>query len=508
MNSPRHPHASAEGPLTAAVQRRIRLLARRLAARWGVYALAAAVLAAGACSGPREFEDPIAAMTDPRLASRENFAAMDQARARFPDDPKRLEQLKEIISGPSYSIEFRAAAWRQLEERRPEEAKAVIEYRLPTHPAWGFVEWACQLIVERNWVEMTPSLVRSLYRPCPVFGDETRPERLALQQLHSGKDIREIVFEVVVAPPDNAVHAQWRLAAWELLNRLGDPDLWQDRLASLHTDDPMLTDLRRGYVELGVIARTREEVLWLQDLGQEKYHDWWNTCRDIVASLSPEQRRALRLRHLPVFVCVAAQHPEWLALSTDSLLSGLQARWAGRSHYHPESIMSASTLNTGPQSLQEWGPKLPWADLLCIRLADAMLLDPAMKSSLFPQAQRDRDDTSTEYGGIMDCVDGQSLAILYPPLQRSHDQKYYAPGSMVEAGHRAPFHYHFHVQDLRNAEFAGPGGGDLEYADSMAINGLVFTSVREGRLNADFYTEGRIVVDLGTLETGGGAGLR
>jgi len=458
------------------------------------------IMGAAGCRGPREFEDPITAMTDPLLATRENFAAMNQARARFPDDPKRLEQLKEIISGPSYSIEFRAAAWRQLEERRPEEAKAVIEYRLPTHPAWGFVEWACQLIVDRNWVDMTPTLARSLYRPCPVFEDETRPERLALQQLHPDKDIREIVFDVVIAPPDNVVHAQWRLAAWELLNRLGEPDLWQDRLGSLNTDDPMLTDLRRGYVERGVIARTREEVLWLQDLRQQKYEDWWNACRAMLASFSPEQKRNLRLRHLPVLRRIAELHSDWLALSTESLLSDLQARWQGRSHFHPESIMSASTLNTGPQSLRDTGPKLSWADLLCVRLADAMVFDPSMTSSLFPQAQRDRDDTSTEYGGLLDYVDGQPRAILYPPLQRSHDQKYYAPGSMVEAGHLAPFHYHFHAQSLRNTEFAGPGGGDIEYANSMAINGLVFTSVGEGKLNADFYTEGRVVIDLGTLE--------
>ena len=370
------------------------------------------------------------------------------------------------------------------------------------------MEWACQLIVERNWVEMTPSLVRSLYRPCAVFEDETRPERLALQQLHPGKDIREIVFEVVIAPPENAVYAQWRLAAWELLNRLGDPDQWQDRLAALETDDPMLSDLRRGYVELGVIARTREEVLWLQDLRQEKYAEWWSRCRATVVSLSAEKKQRLRLRHLPVLLHVTEFHPEWLTLSTDALLSGLQARWQGRSHFHPESIMSASTLNTGPQSLQEWGPRLTWADLLCIRLADAMVFDPAMSDFLFPLAQRDREDTSTEYGGLLDYVDGQPHAILYPPLQRSHDQKYYAPGAMVEAGHRAPFHFHFHAQEMHNAEFAGPGGGDLEYANAMAINGLVFTTVRQGHLNADFYTEGRVVVDLGTLEQGRAAALR
>jgi hypothetical protein len=162
--------------------------------------------------------------------------------------------------------------------------------------------------------------------------------------------------------------------------------------------------------------------------------------------------------------------------------------------------MSASTLNTGPQSLREWGSNLPWADLLCIRLADAMVFDPVMINELFPQAQRDREDTSTELGGLVDFVDGRPQAILYPPLQRSHDKKFYAPASMVERGYLAPFHYHFHVQQVNNAEFAGPGGGDVEYANAMAINGLVFTSVGADRLNADFYTEGRVVVDLGTLE--------
>lgn len=452
------------------------------------------------CGGPRVFDDPIAAMTDPRFTSREHMAAMEQARAAHPDDPRRVEQLKEIVSGPSHPIEFRAEAWRQLEDYNLEEAKAVLEYRLPTHPAWGFVEWASELIAQRGWVEMTPSLVRSLYRPSPLFEDETRPERLALQALHPGKDIREVVFDVVVTPPSNIVHAQWRLAAWELLNRLGEPDIWQERLAAVPSDaDPMLTDLRRGYVELGVIARTREEVRWLQDLHKTEHEDWWNRCREVVGSLPAEHRRSLRLRHLAVLVRVADHHPEWLQHSAQTLLADLESRWSGRSHFHPDAILSASTLNTGPQSLREWGPKLSWADLLCVRLADAMIFEPVMLPALFPQAQRDREDTSTELGGVVDYVDGRPQAILYPPLQRSHDKKFYAPASMVEHGYRAPFHYHFHVQEVHNAEYAGPGGGDLEYANAMAINGLVFTSVGEGKLNADFYTEGRVVIDLGTL---------
>lgn len=451
------------------------------------------------CAEPREFDDPVAAMVDPRLTARERDAAMEQARAVSPDDPRRVEQLKEIISGPSYSVAYRASAWQQLEEHDPAEAKAVIEYRMPTHPTWGFVEWACELIADRGWVDMTPSLVRSLYRPCALYDDETRPERLALQALHPGHDIREIVFDVVATEPENVVHAQWRLAAWELLNRLGEPDVWQDRLASLQTEDAFLSDLRRGYVELGVIARTREEVLWLQDLSRPEHESWWARCRDIVAGLPSENRRGLRLRHLAVLQRIAEHHPQWLALSPAALLADLDSRWAGRGHVHPEAVMSGRSLNAGPQSLSEWGPKLTWADLLCVRLADAMVFDPAMASELFPQAQRDREDTSTEFGGLVDYVDGRPRPILYPPLQRAHDKKFYAPGTMVQAGHFAPFHYHFHVQEVSNADYAGPGGGDREYAAAMAINGLVFTSVREGQLNADFYTESDVVIDLGTI---------
>lgn len=439
-------------------------------------------------------------MTDPRLTVGEQQAAMEQARAHYPHEPQRIEKLKEIISGPAHSVAFRARAWRQLEEHNPDEAKAVLEYRLPTHPSWGFVEWACELIAERGWVEMTPSLVRSLYRPSPSFTDELRPERLALMRLHGERDIREIVFGVVANPPLNVVHAQWRPAAWELLNRLGEPDLWQDRLAALTDDDPLIVGLRLGYVELGVIARTREEVLRLQHLRREEHREWWERCRAIVASLAAEQKRGLRLRHLPVLTRVQEFHAQWLALSADELLSALEASLAGRAHFHPEAIMSARTLNTGPQSLREWGHRLSWPDLLTLRLADAMVFDPAMNGQLFPQAQRDREDKSTEYGGIIDYAEGAPRATLYPPLHRSHDKKYYAPASMVEAGHTAPFHYHFHAQEVRNAEFAGPGGGDLEYAAAMAVNALVFTSVGEGRLNADFYTEGGIVVDLGTIE--------
>ena len=59
-------------------------------------------------------------------------------------------------------------------------------------------------------------------------------------------------------------------------------------------------------------------------------------------------------------------------------------------------------------------------------------------------------------------------------------------------------HYHFHVQRVDNAEFAGPGPGDMDYATDQGRACVVFTSVRAGVLNANYYHAG-VSVNLGEV---------
>jgi hypothetical protein len=61
-------------------------------------------------------------------------------------------------------------------------------------------------------------------------------------------------------------------------------------------------------------------------------------------------------------------------------------------------------------------------------------------------------------------------------------------------------HYHFHAQEYKNSEFAGPGKGDIDTADRLDFNFLVFTFIDEKTLNVDFYQPGGVVVDLGTIK--------
>jgi hypothetical protein len=53
---------------------------------------------------------------------------------------------------------------------------------------------------------------------------------------------------------------------------------------------------------------------------------------------------------------------------------------------------------------------------------------------------------------------------------------------------------------VSNAEFAGPGPGDADYAIEQGRACVVFTSIRAGVLDADYYQPGGVVIDLG--ETG------
>ena len=71
---------------------------------------------------------------------------------------------------------------------------------------------------------------------------------------------------------------------------------------------------------------------------------------------------------------------------------------------------------------------------------------------------------------------------------------------MLDVAYTTLFHFHYHAQKYRNVKFAGPGLGDVNYADSMRANCLVFTFVREDTLNVDFYRYGRVIVDLGEVK--------
>ena len=61
------------------------------------------------------------------------------------------------------------------------------------------------------------------------------------------------------------------------------------------------------------------------------------------------------------------------------------------------------------------------------------------------------------------------------------------------------FHFHFHAQKHDNGRFTAPGIGDLNYAENLRANCLVFTFINKDTLALDFYRHSRVIVDLAEI---------
>ena len=142
-----------------------------------------------------------------------------------------------------------------------------------------------------------------------------------------------------------------------------------------------------------------------------------------------------------------------------------------------------------------------WIDLVAVELALDLMADPQVRTRLFDLADRDLQDRRTEYGGVVRLKDDGAYEVVeVRPRVTGSDIRFDAPQELFDQGYTALFHFHMHCQEFENGNYAGPHLGDFGYADSTRANCLVFSFVRRGELDADYYRHGKYVVDLGTCE--------
>lgn len=465
--------------------------------------------------------------------------ALEDSWAAAGTDPARLpsvrETTKQILWKGNAPPDLRDKALKLLltDESAAGQADTVnmLRLRLPTEGQWSVVVAICEATRARasnpEWRNMTAALVRSYARKVPRPEDPDRPERAALLALHPEKDLNQIVFEVFIRPGQSGAPAKpedsaekSRAAAWELLGRI-DPDgtARTALIAQEASTDPVLAELGRSARELGVVPVTSSELTWLHRLVDTKSPEaaaWWSQTAAAVAKLTPEQRAGLGMRHLEPVRWASLNKTDWLAAPRETLRSELATRLDGRRiHRKTEGLRQDQELS--PETLKEWDAKLVWGDLLAMLVIDTALSEPTVIAAIREQSEADRADTTTEYGGVLWAADAAPSSAIkssksagagfvarsYPPrpAQRVNDRTFMASEEMFSDSPRSLAHYHFHVQKDANAEYAGPGAGDLEYAQSHGRTCLVFTSVRPGVLDADVYIRCGAVIDLG--EAGG-----
>lgn len=457
------------------------------------------------CSTPLAVDDPVKELNTPEQTPRRYMGAIESLKGHDLTEEER-QVLRGMMYRPGYTPEVREAALNLLEQRDKAGLFETIGLRLPRLDALQWRRRLCEIIAERGWTDLSQALVRAWAIPMPgwVDSETDRPEYLALARLYGRDRVIDQVFQMLVE--SNTVALQgFRRAAWTLLHRLGQRERLTQLLQSVDesSQDAMLIDLKAGATELGIVPANYEEILWVRTLRQPAWATFWTEAASVIRALPPASRATIELRDLPILVAASKHEPELLTASRDDLYQRVDGVLRGRKRHMGGNRPGAyeGYIGTNDQYLNDHRDKLTWGDLAAMLLAMRALSVPEVVNHLFDYAERDRADKSTEYGGLIRLDEKHRFEVIeFIPRVRYHDNRFESSPAMIEAGYGAVFHFHFHVQRHDNAQYAGPGLGDLDYAQNVRANCLVFTSVDRRTMNVDFYRHDRVVVDLGEIK--------
>ncbi len=423
------------------------------------------------------------------------------------------ERLKRVAWLRSEWWEVRMVAIESLLQDTPnlDDTANMLRLLLPTEPSPQLTMFIGDLAAEYQWTELAPSFVRRWSRFDPHAVDDERVEYRSLRKLFPDRPVEDVVFDVFMdtelAEPsvsdDEVRRRRQRDDAWALLRRLdtdGSRTITLLQGTAADPGDEVLRQLRAAASTLGIVPDTRAEMEWLRRLMRPEWAGYREQAASIVAGLSPEQRRGLRLRHLPSLVHASRYAPDRLAMSRDVLVERIDDMVTSRRRHARSRGASGEMISD--EDIDRFRDRVAWADLIAIFGAAVLVDDPALAAGIFAQAERDRTDESTEHGGIINYGPGGSLEIQYyaPRIrQRLGDRQFTASPEMILASDESAFHYHLHAQEYDNGDYAGPSHQDELYATEQGRCCLVFTFVKRDAMNVDYYQPGGVVVDLGEV---------
>lgn len=461
-------------------------------------------LVSGCGSTAQRHPPSLSRATDPTLRA---SARIDSIERIAPD---QVFELFSLVASSLHPIEVRRAAVDRMLGLDAGRFWQLAEQRSAQIDDWPMI----QLLSERAETEQEPRaaawLVRSWAEPSRLVTDEDRPERQALRSV-TGESAEDALWMVAFqAPPYEQL--KWlvgdgpgdghslstRAAAWSVLTRLKTAEqLAADLLHVNGPDNLFLVTLQRCAMVLQQLPSNREEIARMFVLSRSVSASQWEAWAAWRTEHHNDGPANLALRHLPILSTISDQQARW---TRAQWLESVGQRLAGRRHVNRGKAAGDQVVTARPERLSDHADSLGCGDLIVLDALLNLLEDREAVADLFRQAETDRSDTTTEHGGalVQTGRDGWTPR-SFTPLIKLHDQVYYASDACVRAMHTGLAHYHFHTQKHDNAAWAGPGKGDLDFADRMHANCVVFTFIDANTLNVDAYFPGGVIVDLGCI---------
>lgn len=432
-------------------------------------------------------DSPSAVLADDHLSIHRRAAALSADANSADQLDALLFEATRIAWSHNEPVELRLATIDWLAEydeaRFTEQAqRSVVRER-----DWQIVNRVFDHAAERDWPGFERVALRRLAEPSRVYADADRPESVWLRDT-TGRPPQDVAFEVFGGWDADATLID-RVAAWVALSRLVDRPT-RDGLLGFAMGTPA-DQLQHAAQRLDILPDTQAQLLMLLRLSEPVHADLWTAM--LQTPLTDDQRLGLAPRHLPAITTQRGRPP------TDH--ATLFTVLAERLDHQPTERRESRALDTAyTEAFIDHRDNLAWGDLLVIETLLNALSDPSLIRDLFAHADTDLADNTTEYGGLL-LIDAQSRTAFraYPPMLRGNDTRYVASDNLLANLPRALAHIHFHASTSRNPEHAGPGRGDLAFAQRFGVSCLVLTFLDRDMLNADYYQPDGIVIDLGTL---------
>jgi hypothetical protein len=470
-------------------------------------------------------KDALRVFKDPAATSNDKLAALDAANRQAQANPMEKAPLREALFAmlwdASQPTNLRRQVCKQLladtDPATLEETATQFATLVAREPDPEIVAATARWASARGRQEFVGPLVRGA-----VFSPRAEPEVLAaIASLTSTPDVATALFAQVLEPsiPESQraspmdYERRVQADAWTLLAR-GDAD--SSRRAALvqqaSAPNPkakgaaLLDALRTTGAALRVMPDTGEELQWLAAIHASGDATWISQVQAALGHVPARER--LAMRHLEPLRWAQLHQPTWLTMSREELFSTIRQRLAGRD---VRTRPWKSPIKPYREQFDVVAQALSWADALSLLVIDECVRTASNRAMLAQQARIDRDDRTTEYGGLLMDLGAGYQFVVYPPraAQRRSDVEFVAGEELIADARVRPgvlAHYHFHAQEDQNDDNAGPSEGDLDYAQRFASSCLVLTTVRGGKVNVDFYQPRAggvaVVVDLGTLVLG------
>ncbi|MBB6431101.1 hypothetical protein [Algisphaera agarilytica] len=355
-------------------------------------------------------------------------------------------------------------------------------------------------VVEHGRVDVIPGLLNRWSLTPPSDAEQERMEFRVFEQLMAPETVRQSLWRCVADQAhETKGSAEVARSAWVVLCRLDDESTRRAVLAQRSGTSALWTDLNAAAVLLDQLPETHEGLRWLAALRQQERY--WQQLEERKDSLIEEAAAGWQIRHLGI---LANASEELLATDQDELQGELAREWS-------QVIRVPREQPVGEEVAIELGDQRTWSwpDLALVWNVMRAMDEPSVVRAWFDQADADLLDTGSEFGGVLTWKpDGSFVAVGFTPEQREGDRKFFSSPALIEAMYTGLAHYHFHAQEHHNAEYAGPGRGDLAFTANLETHTLTLTFINRDQINVDLaFPDGR-VLDLGlvTRPRGGAAG--